>query len=171
MSVQQGWLRTKRSTLHRIILGAAIVAASSSTAAATNLQAGVISYWPLDEGSCSTAADTLGTDFDIGELRNDPTWLSGGDVKLGASGLLFDGFSQDVLLPQTADTDISQNAVSVSAWVNFDYLPSELTESFGAIFDSDQDSYVLYLDRNNKELRFKVTDDDGTAEGPGMPET
>ena len=41
-------------------------------------------------------------------------------------------------------------------------------EAFAGIFDSDQDSYVLYLDKANNELRFKVTDLDGTAERPGI---
>src|SRR5690606_27325820 len=41
--------------------------------------------------------------------------------------------------------------------------------SFGGIFDSQPDNYVLYLDKNANELRFKVTTSNGTAARPGIP--
>ena len=49
-------------------------------------------------------------------------------------------------------------------------LPSQLATSYGAIYDSTTDCYVLYLDKANKELRFKVTDANGHAARPGIPE-
>ena len=67
--------------------------------------------------------------------------------------------------------DIGTNAVSLSAWVNLDVLPSELLDAFGGIYDSNGDNYIMYLDRSNQELRFKVTDIDGNAERPGIPES
>ncbi len=42
--------------------------------------------------------------------------------------------------------------------------------SLGAIYDSTTDCYGLYLDKANKELRFKVTDANGHAARPGIPE-
>jgi len=48
-------------------------------------------------------------------------------------------------------------------------LPSQLSTSYGAIFDSTNDSYVVYLDRNNKELRVQVTDVNNHAARPGIP--
>jgi len=76
-----------------------------------------------------------------------------------------------VLIPQSTDLDIGTNAVTIGAWVNLDFRPSELTESWAGVYDSNGDNYVLYLDKSNQELRFKVTDEDGTAERPGVPES
>ena len=170
MNIQQWWTRSRRRMLARLAVGTLVIASTAPFAHATKLQDGLLSYWDLDDASGDTAADIAGADFDVGQLRNDPEWLTGADAKLGTSALRFDGIVQDVLLPMSSDMDIGQNAVSVSAWVNFDLMPSDLSEGFGAIFDSNQDSYVLYLDRGNQELRFKVTDDDGTAERPGVPQ-
>ena len=52
-----------------------------------------------------------------------------------------------------------------------DKLPSDISHSYGPIFDSDNDAYILYLDRGNEEVRFKVKDDDGDAERPGIHES
>lgn len=135
------------------------------------LHQGLVAYWPLDEGAGDVAGDDFGAVRDLGQLRNDPQWLGPGAAMLGNSALRFDGFDQDVLLSESDELDIGTNTVSVSAWVNFEFLPTELIEPFGGIFDSSQDSYILYLDRGNQELRFKVTDSDGTAERPGVPES
>lgn len=40
-------------------------------------------------------------------------------------------------------------------------------EAIGDLYDSTQDNYVLYLDRANGELRFKVATSNGAAERPG----
>jgi hypothetical protein len=48
--------------------------------------------------------------------------------------------------------------------------PSQISENYAGVFDSETDCYVVYMDRNNKELRFKVTDQDGKAARPGIPE-
>jgi hypothetical protein len=45
-----------------------------------------------------------------------------------------------------------------------------LATGYGPIYDSTTDCYVLYLDKANKELRFKVTDVNGKAARPGIPE-
>ncbi|MEZ6120419.1 MAG: LamG domain-containing protein [Pirellulaceae bacterium] len=153
-----------------VAIAAALLFGLACPAVATELHNGLISYWPLDEGAGDLAADGFGAEFDQGELRFEPEWLNANDAMLGASALRFDGFEQDVLVNSSLDMDLGTNAVSISAWVNFDYLPSELVENFGGIFDSAQDSYVMYLDKGNQELRFKVTDADGTAERPGVPE-
>ncbi len=141
------------------------------SAVATNLHDGLVSYWPLDDGTGVTAVDTFGIESDDGSLRNGPTWLGAADAAVGTSALRFNGIDQDVLISDSFDLDITTNAVTLAAWVNLDTLPSDLGESFGGIYDSAIDSYVMYLDRGNQELRFKVTDDDGTAERPGVPQS
>ena len=80
--------------------------------------------------------------------------------------LKLEGTSAFVTLPQTAALDINTNQITFSAWVRLSVLPSQLTTSYGAIYDSTTDCYVLYLDKSNKELRFKVTDRNGQAARP-----
>lgn len=64
--------------------------------------------------------------------------------------------------------NINTNALTLSVWVKLESLPAQLTTSYGAILDSTSDCYVLYLDKNNNELRFKVTDTSGNAARPGI---
>jgi hypothetical protein len=66
--------------------------------------------------------------------------------------------------------NINTNALTFSAWVWLPILPSQCSESYGSIYDSTSDCYVLYLDKANKELRFKVTDANGHAARPGISE-
>lgn len=163
----------RRITMARNHLIAALLFAASVPhfVHATELQQGLVAYWPLDDGSGATAADSFGNDLDIGQLINEPEWLGDNEARLGSSALRFDGIEQSVLVPQSTDLDIGTNAVSLSAWVNLDTAPSLLAEAFGGIYDSAGDNYVLYLDRSAQELRFKVTDVDGDAERPGVPES
>lgn len=166
-------MRTKKRGRAGAVVAALVVvfATEAHYAQAANLHDGLVAYWPLDEGAGVTAFDLAagGIEADDGQLRGSPTWLSGGDVKLGASALGFDGATQDVLLSDSFDLDINTSAVTVSAWVNSSVLPAGLPGAFGSIYDSDNDAYVLYLDKGANELRFKVTDANGTAERPGVP--
>lgn len=163
------------SSVNRNFIRVAVVVASMTLAGqsglGTELHQGLVAYWPLDEGDGDVAVDAFGAEADNGELVNGPEWLAPANAILGPSALRFDGFDQEVLLRESLDLDIETNAVSLSAWVNLDLFPSELFEPFGGIVDSSQDNYILYLDRGNQELRFKVTDADGTAERPGIPES
>lgn len=134
--------------------------------AGTPLHEGLLSYWALDENFGSTAFDSApyGVAQDNGVLRNNPTWTNG----IFGAGLQFNGTNQDVLIPNSLDMDIGTNAVTLSAWVKLDQLPQDLSSSFSGIFDSQPDNYVLYLDRGNNELRFKVTTEGGGAARPGV---
>ena len=140
---------------------------------ATELFDGMVGYWPLDEGDGDFAIDLFGDEEDAGMLRNGPLWLDEGSALLGNSALFFGGMdaAQDVLIPNSSDLNFTTNAASVSAWVSTLKLPSELPDQFGGIYDSSQDGYIMYLDRDNQELRVKFTDSDGTAERPGVPES
>lgn len=153
-----------RPSLAKWLLVVAVIGLSSSVRAEL-LHSGLISYWPLSEGSGTTAGDVGPAGFvaDNGQLRNDPTWING---QFGA-GLQFSG-TQDVLIPASTDMDINASAVTLSAWVKFDQLPSELTGSFSGIYDSGPDNYVIYLDKGSNELRFKSTVEGGAFERPGV---
>ncbi len=145
------------------------------TNAPTHLSDRLVTYWKFDDGLADAFATTV-TDSrgaNAGTLvRNDGAshWLEGGLAKLGGS-LKLEGANAFVTVPQTGSLDINTNALSISAWVWLPVLPSQLATSYGAIYDSTTDCYVLYMDRGNKELRFKVSDINGHAARPGIPET
>lgn len=132
------------------------------------LHNGLVAYWNLDEGDGDVAGDEFGSEADIGQLREEPSWMDPDDAILGNSALYFEGYN-DVLVTDSMDLEVTTNEVTVSAWFNTELLPAELTEGFAGIYDSAQDAYILYLDRGSNELRFKVTDNNGTAERPGVP--
>jgi hypothetical protein len=96
-----------------------------------------------------------------------PSWIWG----KFRHALSFDGLDDYATIPSSTDLNIGTQQVTLSAWVYLQKLPSELSNPFGPIFDSDQDSYVIYLDKGANELRFKVTDTNGHAARPGIPAT
>ncbi len=134
---------------------------------AVSLQTGLIGYWNFDEGSGLKFYDTapFGTVQDTGSFTaGSPTWISG---KFGTA-LYFDG-NAGATIPTSTDLNIGTNQVTLSAWVYLEELPSQLSGTFGPIFDSGGDSYVIYLDKGANELRFKVTDTNTHAARPGIP--
>jgi len=140
----------------------------------TDLADRLIAYWKFDNGLTNAfttlVTDSRGTNSGI-LVRNDGAshWFDGSLAAFGGS-LKVEGTNAYVTLPQTATLDINTNALTLSAWVRLSYLPSQSVTSFGAIFDSTTDCYVLYLDKASKELRFKITDANGHAARPGIPE-
>ncbi len=145
---------------------AALGIAVPAVAVSIPLHQDLLSYWALDEKAGNLAQDSApgGIVSDTGQLRNSPTWISG---KFGA-GLQFNGTNQDVLIPNSADMNIGASAVTMSAWVKLDQLPSNISGSYAGIFDSTPDNYVLYLDKSNNQLRFKVTTATGGTARPGI---
>ena len=89
----------------------------------------------------------------------------------GGRGSALDGTDDYVDIPPSDSLDINTNEVSISLWVKASRRPSALSENFGGIYDSVEDSYVVYFDRDNGELRFKITDANTHAARPGVPET
>jgi hypothetical protein len=141
---------------------------------AASLANGLVAYWKMDEGLTDpfsvTLEDSAG-DNDAVLTLFDPTtaWLEGSDAKFG-SALAMQGGNNYADVPSTPALDITNNQVSVSAWVKLDVLPSDQPESFAGIYDAVEDDYVLYVDKGNKELRFKVTDAGTQAARPGIPQ-
>lgn len=166
--------RLVRAIVPTVTIALLAIFAATPVLRAVQLQDGLINYWPFSEGSGTTLGDIgpAGSTTDNGTLRNSPTWLTGVDGKFGA-GLQFDGTSsQDVLLTTGGDMDFGGSAVTMSAWVKLDTLPSDLVANYGGILDSAQDNFVMYLDKTNKELRFKATNASGvstlSAQHPGV---
>ena len=133
-----------------------------------------VAFWQFDEGAGDVARDTSGNGLTgtlHGGLENSG-WsaIAAPTSYPGAFSLGFDGTNDHVSLPSANGLNVSGNAVTVSVWVKLDELPADISgEDFASIFDSEQDAYVVYLDKNNNELRFKVTDATGAAKRPGIP--
>jgi glycerophosphoryl diester phosphodiesterase len=139
-----------------------------------NLGDQLLAYWKMDEGLTNAFATTVGDSKGTNAatlVRGDGAshWFGSGTARFGGC-LKLEGLSAYVTLPQSGSLDINTNAMTFSAWVWLSALPSQLATSYGAIYDSTTDCYVLYLDKSNKELRFKVTDVNGNAARPGIPE-
>lgn len=126
--------------------------------------ADLVGYWPLDEDADITGFDVSGL-ANNASLHNSPDWIGG---KFG-NALRFDGVDDYAEIPKSSSLNIDTNAVTLSLWVKFDNLPREMPTGIGPIYDAPLDRYVIYADKGNKELRFKVTTANG-AERPGIPE-
>jgi hypothetical protein len=158
---------SRASAWWAVVAAVSILVASgrSERVRAASLHDGLIAYWTLNNNALDAAP--AGVVADNGDVRNAPTWISG---QFGA-GVHFDGTTQGILIPASTDLDIGTSGVTVSAWVKLDTLPSGLTGSFGPIYDSTVDNYVMYLDKGANELRFKATTTGGvsSAAHPGVP--
>jgi hypothetical protein len=150
----------------------ASLALAQSPVAAQSLGDGLISYWPLDDGLFSQSRR------DVVDLKETNTlelvapdeskpWLTGIDAKFRGS-LRVNGDDTFGSVLESESLDIGTDAVTLAMWVYLDQLPSQIPGSFGGIYDSQGDQYVLYLDKSNNELRFKVAASGG-AQRPGIP--
>ena len=163
---------TKKRPLGPSMMAAIFLAMAVFRSQGQDLEEGLVTYWPLDDGLASSAniaiQDLQGAN-PIELTSPDPSqaWLTGSSAK-SRGGLRVDGAETFVVVPTSESLDLGTEALTLSLWVKLSILPGELTEGFGGIFDSVNDAYVLYLDRNANELRFKVTADGG-AERPGIP--
>jgi len=144
------------------------------TGPASDLRAGLVAYWKMDDG----LADPFTTAVQDSRGANTSTltrtdgashWIGGENARFGGS-LLVDGARAYVTVPSTPALNINTNEVTLSLWVRLTALPSQAPEAYAGIFDSVEDCYALYLDRNASELRFKVTDTAGHAARPGIPQ-
>jgi hypothetical protein len=141
---------------------------------AESLLWGLTAHWPLDDGSSNpdtqVIADTQGANHGTLFGGSAAAWLAGPAARFGGA-LQLDGQNVYGVISNTTALDIQENQVSVALWARLTQLPSDLPGSFGAVYDSTSDNYVVYLDRGNQELRFKVTTADGQAVRPGIPQS
>lgn len=110
----------------------------------------LVGYWPLDEGSGSTAYDYSGKE-------NDGTVNDGGDSTVpGSSGVLgqnaysFDGNNDYVSIPQLSSNFSSQ--VSISGWLNPDTISGDNRQWVV----EDGDAFMSYLGDNASHLYFRI---------------
>jgi hypothetical protein len=128
---------------------------------------GRVAAWGFEEGSGPLAEDAAGLVADDAVLgAGDPVW-SWGPPGLGALEFLGAGFAN---VSPSVDLALSDPGVTIAAWIYLETPPSALPEAFASIYDAVEDNYVLYLDRNEAELRFKVTLANGATARPGIAE-
>ena len=119
----------------------------------------IAAYWKLDENDGDLRMTDVegGSDGLLSGTNTPPERIPGPNAgMMGATRL--DGVQNYIAIPATPPTEIGTNAVSLSLWVNLSVLPSGISEAFAGIYDSEEDSYSVYLDRAARELRFKLTD-------------
>jgi hypothetical protein len=79
---------------------------------ASSLDNGLIAKWSFDEGSGTTASDSVGGN--TGTLTGGPSWVTG---KIGGA-LQFDGVDDYVSTNNTFNTVAGASQKTISAWVN-----------------------------------------------------
>lgn len=140
-----------------------------------NVREGLLTYWRMDDGLANamavSVADSKGSNTATLVRGDGLSHWSGVETAVFGGCLQLDGASASVTVPPSTSLDIGTNALTIALWVKLARLPSQLATSFGAIFDSTNDCYVVYLDKSNKELRFKVTDVNNHAARPGISES
>ena len=131
----------------------------------------IISYWMFNDGPASTVAiDSVGSNpGTLNGFETPPSWTSSMNPQFDGA-LYLDGINNYVNIPNSASLNINTNSLSMSLWVKLPVKPSQISGSYGAIFDSTSDAYVIYLDKASAQLRFKLTDINEDAARPGIPE-
>ena len=131
------------------------------TVTVSNTQiAGLAAAYSFDEGAGSTASDASGQG-NIATLNNGVAWAAGQH----GSAVSFDGVNDYISIPNSASTDISGNAITLSMWINPQPLASGDSVVLGKFWNTTQSSpfyqYGLELGGGNR-TDFYV----GTTSGP-----
>jgi hypothetical protein len=71
-----------------------------------------VGYWKFDEGSGTVASDSSGNG-NTGTLLNGPQWVAG----ISGTALSFDGYSSNVVVPDSSSLTVSGNQLSVEMWL------------------------------------------------------
>ena len=138
------------------------------------LKDSLLAHWSFDDGltnsASQVAADSVnGYDADFnGNLTTPDAWKSGTDAKIGGA-IELDGVDDGSNPIIGEKINAPKRGLTISTWIKLDKLPSQLDSTYGSIYDSAEDAYVLYLDRGAQELRMKVTA--SAAVRLGIPES
>ena len=165
----------KQLTVMMALLAAALLVAPAG--AAVYLQDGLVSVWSFDEASGvgnTTAYDSL-------SYHNDAVFTAGmtttGSDFSSVNGLTGTGmgnylqFNGDLgtataaVVGSPTSLDMGDQ-VTISMWVRMDKDPTTYGETYMGLLDSQDDNYVLYLERSTTlggRVRAKAVDSDNTA--------
>ncbi len=108
---------------------------------ASNASADLVAHWRFDEGSGSTAFDSVGGHD--GTLEGDPQWVAG---QVGSGALEFDGTGDYVDCGSSPDYEIPVN-ITVACWIKVDVFDT----TWQAIITTSDNSWRLHRsgDTNN----------------------
>ncbi len=123
---------------------------------------GLIALWKMDE---IVDEDTV---WDYSGYNHHLTVIGDPKPVVSSSGFTFDGTQNYLKVPSSPLLDSVGGTITMTSWIMMNELPSEISDSWDPIFDADEDIYVIYGDKSNNELRFKVSTTAG-AERPGIP--
>ena len=131
------------------------------TVTVSNTQiAGLVAAYSFDEGTGTTANDSSGQG-NTATLNNGVAWVTGQHGK----AVSFDGVNDYITIPNSASTNISGNALTLSMWINPQPLASGDSVVIGKFWNTTQSSpyyqYGLELGGGNR-TDFYV----GTTSGP-----
>lgn len=113
-------------------------------AAVTSSDAGLVGYWPMDEGSGDVVADLSGNSND-GLILGGATWTVG----MFGAGVMFDAEGELISVPHSDTLDIT-GAFTLSAWI----YPTEFGSWRGVIGKWGNKEYVysLWISESNLVL-------------------
>jgi glucose/arabinose dehydrogenase/chitodextrinase len=122
--------------------------------------AGLVAAYSFDEGTGTTANDSSGQG-NTATLKNGVAWVAGQHGKAAS----FDGVNDYITIPNSASTNISGSALTLSMWINPQSLAGSDSVIIGKFWNTTQSSpyyqYGLELGGGNR-TDFYV----GTASGP-----
>ena len=139
------------------------------------LSQGLSAYWKFDDG----LSNSLATSVDDVEDRSplafrlidaSTAWISAADARVGGA-LALDGTNDYLRGADLSFRASDTNQLTISMWVKLPGLPSDIPSDWATIFDTPSNACAIYLDRANRELRFKVADAVLQAARPGISET
>jgi predicted outer membrane repeat protein len=118
--------------------------------------AGLIAYYPLDEGSGNTAADASGNELD-GTVMGDPLWVAG----MIGGALQLDGVNDYVDCGNPSALDFGTGDFTVSAWINMTVTKRSTVYAKGGD-NRGGIRYILSIGEGNANKMTLITDDDAT---------
>lgn len=93
--------------------------------------AGLVSHWAFDEGTGTTAGDSVSGYG--GTLSNGPVWTAAG--KIGAHAIIFDGSNDRVVVNDDPGDKLNiTGPITISAWIRSD----NINQVHGAIYTRDE---------------------------------
>lgn len=128
-----------------------------------------VAYWRLGETSFTTAAAAAGSL--AGTYYGTPATEAGAlTPRETNAGVRFNGDPTRVEFADDGTLDMASAAVTLSAWIKLDQLPSAQANASASIFDSNSEAFSFTLNKAAAALRFKVTDADGTVATADIPQ-
>jgi prepilin-type N-terminal cleavage/methylation domain-containing protein len=117
----------------------------------TRFETGLVGYWPMDEGTGTTAYDASGYGNN-GTLTNSPTWQSGANCKVGDCLSFNPASSQYINVNNSNSLNVS--TITMTAWV---YLTSYSCPADRGIIVNKENQYEWGIRCNSGNLDAAIS--------------